>query len=100
MWKILGVLLLYLVEPIVARVAGAVGFGVVAYNGIKIVYDQLDGALISLSGSLAHDIYQILSLIGFGDVLAVNMAALLIRAYLDGLNSTGSIVRSRLSVKD
>lgn len=100
MWKILGVLLLYLVEPIVARVAGAIGFGVVAYHGIKVVYEQMDGAIVSLSGSLAHDIYQILSLMGFGDVLAVNMAALLIRAYLDGMNSAGSVVRSRLSVKE
>lgn len=100
MYKLLGILLLYLVEPIVARVAGAVGFGIVAYSGIKIVYEKLDGALISLSGSVAHDVYQLMSLIGFGDVLAVNMSALLIRAYLDGMNSAGSVVRSRLSVKD
>jgi len=100
MWKLLGALLIYLVEPIVARVAGAIGFGVVAYSGIKIVYDQIDGVLMSLSGSVAHDVYQLMSLIGFGDVLAVNMSALLIRAYLDGMNSAGSVVRSRFSVKD
>lgn len=100
MWKLLGALLLYLVEPIAARVASAIGFGVVAYNGIKIVYEQLDGSLMALSGSLAHDVYQIMSIIGFGDVLAVNMSALLIRAYLDGMNSAGSVVRSRLSVKE
>lgn len=95
MWKILGGLLLYLVEPIVAKIAGAFTFGLVSYTGIKIVYDQLDNMLIGLSGSVGHDIYSILSLMGFGDVLAVNMAALLIRSYLDGVNSAGSMIRSR-----
>lgn len=100
MWKILGGLLLYLVEPIIAKVAGAFTFGLVSYTGIKIVFEQLDSMLVGMAGSIGHDIYAILSLMGFGDVLAINMAALLIRSYLDGVNSTGSMIRSRFGAKD
>lgn len=100
MWKVLGGLLLYLVEPVIAKVAGAFAFGLVSYTGIRVIYDNLDNALVGLSGTVGHDIYSILSLMGFGDVLAVNMAALLIRSYLDGVNGAGSMIRSRFGVKD
>lgn len=97
MWQMLGSLLLFLVEPIVSRVVGAFGFGIVSYTGVKVIYDKLELAMSNLSGSLAHDIYSILSLSGFGDFLAINMAALLVRAYLDGMNNAGAMVRSTFS---
>lgn len=99
MWKVLGGLILLLIEPIVARVLGAIGFGLVSYQGLSYVMEQIESAISSQIGSLAGDIVAILGLLGFGQVLTVTLSAMMVRALLSGMNSAGSVVRSSLGNK-
>lgn len=99
MWKLLGGLLLLLVEPILARILGALGFGLVSYTGLGFVMEQIEAAISTQVGSLASDIVGILGLLGFGQVLTLTLSAMMVRAFLSGMNSAGSVVRSSLGNK-
>lgn len=92
-------LLLMLVTPILSRIIGAIGFGLVSYTGVKFVLNQLEDAMRDSISGMPPPMFAILSLAGFGNALTVIMSALLIRAYMNGMNSAGNVIRTNWTMK-
>lgn len=93
-WTLFTTVVLKLVEPVVSRVIGAIGFGMIAYSGLNVLISTLESYMATNIGSFSANVYAILSLTGFGHCITVIMSAISIRAYLSGMNSAGTMLRS------
>lgn len=90
--------LLMVIEPIISRILGAIGIGFVAYTGMRVLMNQMEDAIRANLDRLPHDILSILGMAGIGQAISIVLSALMIRAYLAGMNSAGSIIHTRLGV--
>lgn len=92
-------LLLMLVTPILSRIIGAIGFGLVSYTGVKFVLEQLEDAMRDSISGMPPPMFAILSIAGLGNAITVIMSALLIRAYMNGMNTAGNVIKTNWTVK-
>lgn len=94
MWDYLLNFILKLIEPVVSRVLGAIGFGMVTYSGINTLIETIQQHMVSKIGSLTANVHAILAMLGVGECITVLLSAVLIRAYLNGMSSAGTLLRS------
>lgn len=100
MVKLLSYIALLLVEPILSRIIGAIGFGFVTYAGVGLLFNQIEAAINSQVGALTSPLFAVLSISGVGHALTVILSALSIRMYLNGLNAAGNVVRTKWTPKE
>lgn len=90
-WAIVATLL----ESVISRVIGAVGFGMITYSGVSSLFALLKNSITSSAASVPVAIASIMSMSGFGTAISIMISALTIRATLDGMDKTGNVVRSK-----
>lgn len=100
MVKLLSYIALLLVEPILSRIVGAIGFGFVTYAGVGLVFNQIQAAINNQLGMLSATLFAILAITGFGQAVTIVLSALSIRMYLNGMNAAGNIVRTKWTPKE
>jgi hypothetical protein len=71
--------LLSMTEPIVKRVAAALGFGFVTYAGIETSLNQLLASAKSAWGGVGSTVGQLVALAGINTAIAIIAGALLAR---------------------
>lgn len=98
MGKLLTYVLLGLVQPILSRIIGAIGFGLISFTGVNTLLATMQEKIASQAGSLSGPIFAIIGMSGFGVSISVIFSALVIRAYLNGMNKAGDIVQSKWSL--
>lgn len=99
MGKLLMYIAMLLVEPILSKIIGAIGFGFVTYAGVGLVFNYLQSAIANQIGQFSQPLFAILAITGFGHALTIVLSALSIRLYLTGMNSAGNIVRTKWTPK-
>lgn len=71
--------LVSMTEPIVKRVAAALGFGFVTYAGIQEALQQVINQAKSAWGGMAGDVGSLIAMAGFNTAIAIIAGALLAR---------------------
>lgn len=100
MVKLLVYVVMLLVEPVLSKIIGAIGFGLVTYAGVGLLFNQLQTAIANQIGALSAPLFAVLSISGVGHAFTIVLSALSVRLYLNGLNSAGNIVRTRWAPKE
>lgn len=71
--------LVSMTEPIVRRVAAALGFGFVTYAGVQAALQQVIDQAKNAWGGVGGDVAQVVALGGFNTAIAIIAGALLAR---------------------
>lgn len=98
--RILVYVVMLLVEPVLSKIIGAIGFGFITYAGVGLIFTKIQAAIANQIGYLSQPIFAVLSISGVGQAFTIILSALSIRLYLNGLNSAGNIVRSKWTPKE
>lgn len=100
MVKLLSYIALLLVEPILSRIIGAIGFGFVTYAGVGFLFNQIKAAIANQIGALSAPLFAVMSISGVGHAFTIVLSALSIRMYLNGMNAADNVVRTKWSPKE
>lgn len=65
--------------PIVKRVLGGLGMGVVTYTGLQVVMDQIKNGVLGNWGAISGAAGQLLGLAGVSDMIGIILGALACR---------------------
>jgi len=76
-----------IVGTIVKEVLAGLAIGAVTYIGVKFVLDWFVQGAVSQFSSLPAEIYQVMSLVGVGNVISLYVSAFTVRMVLSGFNS-------------
>lgn len=91
----IAVFLAQILKPLVARVLAAIGMGLVTYQGVTALTDQLRQAIADRFGGLAEDIAAIVGLLGIDTamtlILSAYVAVLTINGIRNGATRLGSV---------
>lgn len=91
----IAVFLAQIFKPLVARVLAALGMGLITYQGVTALTDQLRQAIGERFGGLAEDIAAIVGMLGIDTamtiILSAYLAVLTINGIRNGATRLGSI---------
>lgn len=85
MWFLLTTFFAGIVGPILWRVIGLLGFGLIVYTGIDIALVQIEQEIQSYLGALGAPVYQMLDLLGVITGLNLIVSAFSARLLLMGI---------------
>jgi len=71
--------LLAMVQPLIARILVTVGFSLVTFTGMTVLFDTLTAQAVSAWGGLPATILQLAGLAGIGEALSIITGAIATR---------------------
>lgn len=93
-WTVFVSVIMKIIEPVATRVLTAIGLGMISYTGYSVIISTIEYYVTTNIGSMSANIYAILSLYGFGHAVTVILSAFTVRAYLNGMSTSGTVTRS------
>jgi len=88
------------IVPLVVRALLGIGFAVVTYTGIQLLWTQVQADIWSNLGSVSANISTILVMARVDDAIAVVLSAGTSKLVLKGLNAAGAFTRVRWRFND
>lgn len=92
MWGYIVAFLYSIIGPLVAYVIKAIGFGIVTYVGLSIIFDSLEYQVHSKISGIPSDLLNFANLMGFDTGIKIILAtATACAAYKAMIASTGTV---------
>lgn len=96
-WLAVVQFVLFVIVPIASRLLTALGVGFVTYQGVGLVFEELETKIFDQFSGMPETAYEILILAGFDQALNIILSSMSAALVLKGMSAVGNMRAARLT---